>query len=237
MRPHRALTACATLLAASPLCHADLADLLVIHDTGRLIVRSELTVNAGDVLIENGGVMEVHSGSVTTADTLEIQLGGLLTGCGTINANIINLGTIQSECGPATYLVVNGDLENGGTTKITNGTELQVSGTLTNNQLLDIRGGSMTTGTFINNGIFLSDGSIDVDIVSADVVGSDFQVTAATMSSRSYVMEFSLTLLPGSWIQVGFSQVGIDGPLLFTHPNGATFGKAFYRIRALPPGP
>jgi len=224
-RPQQiARTACAALLTAVPFAHADVAN-LVVHDTGHLIVNSELTVN--DVGVGDGELL--------------IESGGMLSGCGIINANIVNMGVILADCGGGTFLIVNGDLTNDGTVTITNGTELQVSGTLLNNPAgtLDTRGGSMTAGTFTNNGIYLFDGSGftgDLELVSFGIVGLDFEVTANTLSTKTYVMEFSTDLEPTGWVVVGFPQAGTDGPLLFTHINGATApgGKAFYRIRELP---
>lgn len=241
-RPHRiAGPACAALLTSLSVAHANGVsdDKLIIHDTGRLIVNSELTVTGGDVLIKNGGVMEVNTGSTTTATNLEIQFGGLLTGCGTIIANVINDGMIVAECGPGTFLVIDGNLTIGatGTTEISSGTELQVSGDLVNNGLLDTRGGSLTAGGFTNNGTYLFDGSgfsTDIDLTFFGIVGNDFKVTASTLSGKSYVLEVSTTLEPNSWTLVGFPQSGTDGPLDFIHLGGGTATKAFYRIREVP---
>jgi hypothetical protein len=209
------------LLAAAPASRSDTAG-LIVHDTGHLIVNSEVTVEGGtgELLIENGGT---------------------LSGCGIINANIVNMGEILGDCGTGTFLVVNGDLTNDGTIVITNCTGLQVSGTLLNNPtgLLDTRGGSMTAGTFTNNGTYLFDGGFinDIELVSFGITGADYQVTAITLSTKTYVLEVSSDLQPSGWVQVGFPQSGTDGPLNFTHINGALApgGKAFYRVREVAP--
>jgi len=242
IRPHRiAGSTCAALLAVLAVSHANGVsdDLVVVHDTGRLIVNSELTVDSGDVVIEDGGVMEVNDGSTTTATTLEVHIGGLLTGCGTIIANVINMGTILAECGPTTVLMVDGDLNNSGTIYVSNETLLKVTGSLTNTGLLDARGGSLMVPIIIGSGTYLS-GVLtgdELQIVSVDIVSDDFMVRALTLSTSEYVMEVSSELSPAAWTQVGFPQSGNDGVLTFFHPDGVTGGKKFYRIREVPAGP
>ena len=208
---------------------------VTVNDGGSLTVNSTLTVNEADIVVENGGVMTVTHGSVTNAVTLEVQVGGILRGCGTINAVLLNNGTIYVECGPEQPLILTGEVTNNGDIIVTNDSELvATTATFTNNGLLDLRLGTPTLPTLlVNNGTVLLPDDPEITITGTAVSGLDFIVTADAAPGSDYQLEQSFDLQ--LWTPLGATQAGGNG-LQFIHVNGmvSATGKSFYRIVEVP---
>lgn len=195
-----------------------------------MTVNSSLTVNTADILVEDGAIMRVNTGSVTNADILQINAAGQLIGCGTINAIILNYGNVTVDCGTSPGLVVTEEVTNDGDFVLVNDSYLTATTTtFTNNGTLDLRDGDQTLPTFlVNNGtILLTDGLL-AEIVNFDFNGDDVVVTADTSASYSYHMEYSDDL--GTWTDCTTPVPG-GGTLDFTHTNGKQgVTKRFYRL-------
>jgi hypothetical protein len=66
------------------------------------------------------------------------------------------------------------------------------------------------------------------------VIGNDIAITVATVSGRIYQLETSTTLAEENWISVGDPITATSSSTVFTHTNGATVEKRFYRARVVP---
>ena len=77
---------------------------------------------------------------IVRANTVQINSGGTLTGCGAINGNLLNNGTALANCGAT--LAISGNLTNNGTMELISGSGLSISRIFVNNGLLDVLTGA-----------------------------------------------------------------------------------------------
>lgn len=228
----------AALLALIGALHA--APKLAIHSGGQLTLAggATLTVNDGNantddnIQIQSGGIMRVATGSVTNATILEVQELGLLIGCGTINAALLNHGTVIADCGTNPGLEFQQASTNNGEVVLRNGTTLTSDATFTNNGTWDARYGDNTlpAGFADGGGDVLLTGSTKTICKITDLTlnGSDVEVSAYTSLAYDYHMEWSDELM--NWFDVGANQPG-GGTITFKHINGASAAtKRFYRL-------
>ena len=97
----------------------------------------------------------------TLVNDLKIRTNALLTGCGTINGNVLVEGTVLADCGG--NLVFTGTVTNNATMKAINGSTLEFFGPVVNNGLIDAIGGNTNFHAgVINNGVIL-DSACDYD--------------------------------------------------------------------------
>ena len=70
--------------------------------------------------------------------------------------------------------------------------------------------------------------------ISTAINGNDVIITIATVPGKTYQLETSTSLLPGSWQNAG-AAIQASGPTTqFPHPGGAGDPKRFYRARVVP---
>lgn len=87
---------------------ADPAGGLKINDGGKVIVRSSLTVNGGNIEVEDGGSLVLDDATVT-APSVDIFEGGEFVGNGDILGSLTNAGTLFLD-NPVSVLGVDGDV-------------------------------------------------------------------------------------------------------------------------------
>lgn len=218
--------ACATALSAAPA--------VTVKGGGELIVKSSLTVSGADVVVETGATMRIESGSTVNSDILEVDELGLVIGCGTVNAAIINNGTIIADCGSSPGLEMTNTVENNGEVVLKNGTRLTATAeTFTNTGALDLRYGDNTQPTNLvsNGGRVLLTGSKDTlcKIIQVTLSGDDVDIQSYTSLAFDYHLEYSDDL--SSWFDATTPIVPGGGTMIFSHTNGsAGVDKRFYRI-------
>ena len=198
-----------------------------LHSKGTVISNTQPCVVGDGVASANfhllGGVHSFNDG-------LRIRASGLLSGCGTVNGNLLvdAGGAVVADC---SALVFDGNVTNNGVLIAKNGSVLQSAGTVVNNGTIYLWNGGTTnfSGTFINNGVILS--SVSPRIAGLSVVGSNVVVQVPSLPSFSYRLQTSATLRPPMWIHSGPAQSGTGSLLIFTEPGGAITGtNRFYRI-------
>ncbi len=193
---------------------------------GTLQVSGSITTT-NFVIVSNSATLDLPG--TITANTVQINPGGTLTGCGSINGNLFNNGTVQSDCGGT--LEISGNVTNNGTMQFLNGTGLAVTGAFVNNGLLDLLTGVQNLPVnFINNGTVL---------LATNVVVSAFIKTNDTVSlvifgydGHTYQLQRSATLTPANWQNVGPSQDGAGAPLTFIDTTSSS--QFFYRVTVSP---
>jgi hypothetical protein len=107
------------------------------------------------------------------ANNLEIHNNATLSGCGTINGNVVvdAGGTVLADCGGT--LTFAGSVTNNATMLAVNGSILEAYGLVVNNGIIDIRSGTTNfLAGFINNGLVVTTNSIPV-VTAIQVVGLD----------------------------------------------------------------
>jgi hypothetical protein len=168
--------------------------------SGATVLVDAVGQHAGILRLTNNATLDITNGWLK-ASTLEIG-----TGC-----------TLAVK--PA------GTLRLTGTGSVT----LGAGGTFTNAGTLDIMTwtGTLPAG-FVNNGTVL-DRSL-VQVSSAQVSGSDFQVSIQGYRGHNYQLQYRDDLSGGMWQNVGASVAGANALITFTHTSGATAGQRFYRV-------
>jgi T5SS/PEP-CTERM-associated repeat protein len=212
--------------------------------TAGLLTTPSVSANNGiPFLVGNGtnaATLQLTGSPSTFSDGLHISSNGVLTACMTGSHSISGAvviepgGTVLSECGRT--LTFTGTVTNNGTIRAINNSVLQTTGTLVNNGVIDIINGKADfQGAFINNGLVFTNEN-EVQISSVARSGSDIVVQIQSVSNASYQLQVSPSLTPAAWTNLGASQSGAGGVLIFTDSGGATNGPArFYQVKITAP--
>ena len=196
---------------------------------GTLVVSGSVT-SQGNLNVTTGTGMRLDSGTVSM-EQIVIDKGGALTGCGTLVADLINNGTVNSDCG--VKLSLHGDVVNNGTFRITSGTVFELDGTFTNNGLLDLLTAQVSPAVLQNienHGVIIDSSMVKIASVS---LAGEFRVTIQSFAGHTYRLQRSATLANPDWIDLGTPQAGTGAILSFSDP-AAPAGPLFYRIALLP---
>jgi hypothetical protein len=155
----------------------------------------------------------------TFITTLQIRSNSFLTGCGTINGNVVvdPGATVLADCGGT--LRFNGAFTNNGTLRAVNGTALESYETVVNNGFIDaIQGTTNFNAGVINNGIILdANGDYDGDGMSnlqEYLAGTDPTNSASMFGVTSLVPEGNDLLITWSAVtnKTYVVQVATNGP-------------------------
>jgi hypothetical protein len=90
-------------------------NLLLTNSTGQFAFNGG-TLQAGSATVANGApfvvgdgttpaILQLQGGTYTFADGLVVANNATVTGCGTIVGNVVNNGTISTNCGPAGVII------------------------------------------------------------------------------------------------------------------------------------
>ena len=191
---------------------------------------SKLDSSLGNLDVASGATLRLTGGTVAM-DQVVINTGGSLLGCGTLVSDLINNGTVNSDCG--VKLTINGDVVNNGTFRVTSGTEFELNGNFTNTGLLDLLTAEVSPAvlqSIVNEGVILDSSMVKVTSASRT---NGFTVTIQSYASHTYRLQRSATLINPTWADIGAAQNGNGTVLTFNDP--ATAGAAsFYRVAVTP---
>ena len=204
------------------------------------------TLNSGGTFVTNSQVFAVgdsldaatfhlNGGVHSFAGNLEIRNNATLTGCGTINGNVLvdTGGTVLANCGTLTF---SGIVTNNGTMRAIEGSVLEAYGTVVNNGTIDIINGATNFhGGFINsnNGTVLTATSVQISKVS--ISGQDVVIQVPSVTGHTYQLQYTTSLTPANWTNTGAPQSGTGGALTFTDSDGAAYTQRFYRVDVTAP--
>jgi autotransporter-associated beta strand protein len=185
--------------------------------------------NDAPITVAAGATLALHGGSLV-CDSVNIAAGGTFTSTGgSLTGEVQNAGTLNLTGGT---LVVQGDLVNTGTLRVTGLASLQVTGSVINEGLLDLLTAASTLpANFTNNGIIIENSARR--ILSVARTGPNFTCTAHGYAGHAYQLQRADTLA-GPWVNVGGAQAGAGAVLTFTDPGGATGPQRFYRLLVTP---
>ena len=197
---------------------------------GGTLALSGLINTTNFVVVSNSATLAL-SGDIT-ASRVQINFGGTLNGCGTINGNLLNNGTVLGDCGAPQKLVVNGSVTNNGTMQVIYRTGLQVSGAFVNNGLLDLlTSASDVPPNLINHGTVLLAGNLLIQSFSR--LGNSVTLTIQSYNGHTYQLQRTDSLAPVAWQNIGAPQEGDNTALVFTDDT-ATTAQNFYQILISP---
>ncbi len=206
-------------------------------------VNSIVTFNAGvlnsaSTFVTNGQLFVVGDGFDSStfnllggvhsfANNLEIRSNAFLTGCGTINGNVVvdQGGTVLANCGTLTFT---GILTNNGSLWTTAGSVLEAYGPVINNGVIYLLDGGSTNfhSGFVNSGLVITTNDIPV-ITAIQVAGSNVQISVRTSNGVRYLLEETTNLV--TWtLAPGF--FGNGGIKTLIDTNAASLPQRFYRV-------
>ncbi len=176
---------------------------------GTLAISGSLNNNGGDFEIESGAGLGMAGGVVST-DTVQVDQGAVLTGSGSIDAMLVNQGTVTVTGGGT--LTVNGNFENDGTMTIEGGSALAVnlpadgSASFVNTGLLDIMDSPQTAlpNGIVNTGTVLTSALVAVQQVAR--TATTFSTTIQSYTGHTYQLQEAPDFV--TWQNVGAPQAG-----------------------------
>jgi hypothetical protein len=209
-----------------------------VFNTGLLTSGGTSVTNSQLFAVGDGtdaATFQLNGGIHSFANNLEISNNSTLTGCGTINGNVVvDLGgTVLADCGGT--LTFTGIVTNNGTMRAIQGSVLEAYGMVVNNGTIDlINGGTNFHAGFVNNGTVLDASSVIAS--QASLCGQDFIVQVPSVIDHTYQLQFTPSLTPTNWTNINAPQPGTGGVLTFTDSGGATNSPTrFYRVDCTAP--
>jgi hypothetical protein len=135
---------------------------------------------------------------------------------------------VLANCGGT--LTFTGIVTNNGTMQAVNGTVLQAYGQVVNNGVINaINGSTNFLGGLVNNGCALTESDIQISSITRSGTNITVQIPSGTCAM--YQLQVTPSLKPATWTNLGTSQSGTGGVLMFTDTGGATNRPGrFYRI-------
>ncbi len=205
--------------------------------SGAFNTKSTTVSNTQTFVVGDGvGAATYHllGGIHSFANGLRIRNNGTLSGCGTVNGNVLvdPGGTVLADCGGT--LTFTGAVTNNGSWKAINGSVLESSGPVVNNGVINVIDGHTNfLAGFVNNGVVLTADNLP-QIVSISRVGPDVRIDFTTISTLTQVVEFTSNLVSQSWTPL-FSFTASGGITNITDPGVAALTQRFYRVRLVVP--
>ncbi len=210
---------------------------------GTLRTRNTTVANGAQFVVGDGvtaATLHLLGGVHSFGNGLRIRSSSVLSGCGTINGNVIvdAGGTVLADCGGT--LTFTGILTNNGLMRASNGTVLESYSSVVNNGLIDVMTGATNFhSTFINNGS-VADASY-FRVVSIVKQGNAVNITWTTVGGRSNVVQFTAGI--GGSYSNNFNNLSPTivmpgaslGQTNYLDMGGATNRPArYYRVRLAP---
>jgi autotransporter family porin len=220
--------------------------LSVINGTNSVFLLNSGTFNTGSTTVSNARTLVIGNGSDvatfhllggvhTFTDGARIRSNAFLTGCGTINGNLLvdAGGRVVADCGGT--LTFTGAVTNNGVLRALNGSVLKSLAPVVNNGVIDVLGGSTNfLSGFVNNGSVITTDSIPEIVSIAVAPVSNVAVAFTTGNSAPYVVESTTNLAGNSWTPLtNFS--GTGGVMSVIDPDAASLPQKFYRVHLVVP--
>ncbi len=180
----------------------------VIFPSGTLMTKglsgdNGLTFIVGDGMNTANYVMQ--GGTHSFVNGLVISSNSVLSGCGTVTGSVTNYGLII----------------------LTNGCDMNFSGTVVNDgTILALNGTVYFNSTFINNGTFIQ----TPGITGLSLSGKDVLVQFNTVSNYLQDVQFKSNLTSGIWTTLTNGLLGTGNPMTITDFGSLTNSQRFYRL-------
>lgn len=186
----------------------------VVVAGGSLQVRGA-ALNCSSAKVLSGATLQLDRGAVTT-NRIEIEPGGSLHGCGTVNGEIVNNGTIELTCDA----VLNGPIMNNGKVIVHSSAAVLGTGSFINNGTVDLLTSpkAVLPSGFVNNGTVIDSSAFRIQSIARQ---SNFlRISVTAYSGHTYQLQRRARLDPGAnWQNVGTALAA---------PANPQFGMTFY---------
>lgn len=202
---------------------------VVLEENNLVLADGFLSVPGGQIIVRDGAVLSLSQPATLGAELLLIQAGGLVQGCGLIQAPVVNQGELVSNCGPEGDLELGGEVTNEATVRASHQSRLTATvGIFLNLGLLDLLTGAEQLPAQLENA-----GSIytpswmpetRIECGPANVI-----LTLLTLAPHRYQLQGRADLAGGAWEDIGEPITGTGGVESFIHPGGGLAGGYFYR--------
>jgi autotransporter-associated beta strand protein len=200
---------------------------LTLIEEGTLRLTGNLDA-AGTMEIRAGGTLQL-AGGIVGSDAINVAAGATVLGNGTIEGDLNNAGTVT--CGTGA-LVIQGDVVNDGTMRLTGGAAIQCAGTFVNNGVLDLLTGAQGLPAKLeNNGVVID--STSLRSVKVGRSGQTTTVTVHSYSGHNYQLQRSNSLISPDWGNVGALVAGTGGVIALSD-TASSGAQLFYRIAVSP---
>jgi fibronectin-binding autotransporter adhesin len=202
------------------------------------------TLESGGTVVTNNHRFVVGNGSTAATfnlmagvhwfgNGLEITSNSVLSGCGTVNGNVVvdPGGLVLANCGTLTF---NNVVTNNGVLLADGGSTLESFGNLINNGSIDAINGSTNFHTgLINHGSILTAAGVAISLVSPS--GQNFTVQVQSLAGHTYQLQYSASMVSPTWTNTGAPQAGTGGVLTFTDYGATADPQRFYRVLVTAP--
>lgn len=203
---------------------------------GKLKTGSTLVSNYRTLFVGNGidpATLQLKgaSGVHTFTSGLEIRTNAVLTGCGTINGDVVvDAGGQVIAGGGGCTLTINGTVTNNGTMWAINGNVLQVNGLVVNQGTVIYNTNGFKFNDVLNSGLIIDAGSTTISqIYRSD---ADLVVKIPSVVGLNYQLVFAKSLNSGSTpLPIGSPTAGTGGTLTLIDPGGAADHSRFYQVQ------
>lgn len=182
--------------------------------------------NCNEVAVRQQATLRMWQTELT-AGTLVIEKGAVLDGCGTINAEVINHGTIIASCGELRFTA---PLTSYGQITVKGDATLTSTAAVTNHGVVDLitsRNATLPDG-FVNHGRIIGFGEVKVQ--STEKMRNVFQMRVESLTGHRYWMQRSLSLSAPVWEYVGYPRDGVTGQDVYLFDMYVNGPQAFYRV-------
>jgi autotransporter-associated beta strand protein len=193
---------------------------------GGVLEVEQAALSGAEIRVKPGATLQVSAATLRAA-RVTVDAGGTLRGCGTIEGDLVNNGTVEIGCGD---LRVSGAITNNGRMSLLAGAVLRAEGTLINNGFLDLLVSSGTTLPvgFVNNGTLLLPGAVKIHAVSR--TGTRFSMLIEAFPNHTYQLQRTSSLVGGTWQNVGPALSLPYGFELTLSDSAASGSSRFYRV-------
>jgi autotransporter-associated beta strand protein len=213
-------------------------------NTGTIETKATIVSNTQQFVIGNAASSATYhllGGVHSFNNSLRVHNDATLSGCGTINGVVVvdAGGTVVADCGGS--LTFGSSVTNNGTMQAINGSVLEAYGTVVNNGLINITGGTTNFhGTFVNNGSIVG-GSLPIFQVNGLIrQGDDILIAWATSPGATNELQVSGGGVGGSYSTNNFAAIFAVTNMVGATTNYLDVGGAtnvpsrFYRVRLVP---
>lgn len=203
-----------------------------VFNTGATMVSNALPFFVGDGI--DSATYHLLGGIHTFANGVEVRSNAVLSGCGTVNANVVvdDGGAIVADCGGT--LTFTGVVTNNGSWTALNGTVLESYGPVVNNGLINALNGSTNFHAgFVNNGTVVDQNDLP-KIISVSPIGNNLQIQFTTITNLTHILEYTSNLVTGAWASLT-NLTGTGGNMSVTDSGALNQTQRFYRVHLVVP--
>jgi hypothetical protein len=201
-------------------------------ESGTRLAVTQSTLRCKDLQVMRDATLDLTAATIV-AETVRIESGGRVWGCGTFEAALTNDGEMMLGCSGGFQFA--GPVTNNGHITIRARVGFMPSGPFINNGMLDLTtsGEVSLPATFVNNGRIIYPG--EVKFRSVEKRGSSFKIVIESLDGHGYQLQRSLSPEGSGWSYVNAGSLqGRTGTDIILEDRASDGETAFYRVEVAP---